>query len=48
MPEWRFVIAAYVVTWVVLLGYALRLARVRRKADDLLAEARADVSEFQT
>ncbi len=32
--EWRFVVAAYTVTWVVLIGYAayveLQLRRIRR------------------
>ena len=32
MREWRFVIAAYVVTWVVLIGYSVRLFLVNRRA----------------
>ena len=32
MREWRFVIAAYVVTWVVLIGYSVRLFLVSRRA----------------
>jgi hypothetical protein len=39
MPEWRFVIAAYVVTWVVLIGYALRLRQVNRRVAALHAES---------
>lgn len=31
MREWRFVIAAYVVTWVVLIGYTVRLFLVNRR-----------------
>ena len=33
MREWNqtFIIAAYTVTWVVLLGYVLRLARMSRR-----------------
>lgn len=37
--EWRFVIASYVITWLVLLGYTVRLARVRRRAAALLEES---------
>lgn len=36
MPEWRFIIAAYVVTWVVLIAYAVRLFRLHRQAAALL------------
>ncbi|HUF66396.1 MAG TPA: hypothetical protein VMM17_10530 [Gemmatimonadaceae bacterium] len=32
MNEWRFVIAAYVITWVVLIGYTVRLSLVNRRA----------------
>jgi hypothetical protein len=39
MREWRFVIAAYVVTWVVLIGYAWRLSRVSRRAAALHSES---------
>jgi hypothetical protein len=39
MREWRFVIAAYVVTWVVLIGYAVRLFLVSRRVGVLHDEA---------
>ena len=39
VPEWRFVVAAYAVTWVVLIGYAVRLIRVERRAAALLRES---------
>lgn len=39
MREWRFVIAAYVVTWVVLIGYAVRLFLVNRRAAALRDES---------
>lgn len=43
--EWRYIIAAYVVTWVVLIGYSVRLVAVRRRSAALLEEsARAEVS----
>lgn len=32
MPEWNYVIAAYVVTWVVILGYAAYLTARKRSA----------------
>jgi len=38
MSEWRYIVAAYVVTWAVLGGYALyarvRHAQARRRYDD--------------
>ncbi|MFN2563996.1 MAG: CcmD family protein [Gemmatimonadaceae bacterium] len=37
--EWSFVIAAYAITWVVLVGYAAYLARRRRRAARRVAEA---------
>jgi hypothetical protein len=43
--EWRYIIAAYVVTWVVLIGYSIRLVAVQRRAAALLEESdRAVVS----
>ena len=39
VPEWQFVVAAYAVTWVVLIGYAVRLIRVERRAAALLRES---------
>jgi len=39
MREWRFVIAAYVVTWVVLIGYAVRLFLVNRRVTALHDES---------
>lgn len=39
--NWSFVIAAYTVTWIVILGYAVRvhraLARARREHDATIA-----------
>ncbi|CAN5336242.1 hypothetical protein BH23GEM2_BH23GEM2_06480 [soil metagenome] len=39
MSEWRFVIAAYVVTWIVLIGYAVRLSLVNRRSAALHDES---------
>lgn len=39
MNQWRFVIAAYVVTWVVLIGYAVRLHLVNRRSAALHEES---------
>jgi CcmD family protein len=40
MPESNgYIVAAYVVTWVVILGYALRLVRVTRQANEQLERA---------
>lgn len=36
--EWRYIIAAYAVTWVVLIGYTIRLIAVQRRAAALLEE----------
>jgi CcmD family protein len=34
--EWNFIIAAYAITWVVLIGYAVLLAgKIRRAAHDV-------------
>ena len=36
MSEWNYVIGAYVLTWIGILGYGIRLARrLRRAANDL-------------
>ena len=42
MSEWNFVVAAYVVTWVGLIGYAGRLALLNRRARALAREAGGD------
>jgi hypothetical protein len=47
MPEWRFIIAAYAVTWIMLIGYTIRLARLRRQSAALLAEATRQAPEPQ-
>jgi hypothetical protein len=47
MPEWRFIIAAYAVTWIILIGYTIRLARLRRRSAALLAESMKQVPEPQ-
>ena len=39
MGEWRFIIAAYAITWITLLGYSVYLRRVRNRADSLRADA---------
>jgi CcmD family protein len=39
-----FIVAAFAATWAVLLGYAWRLARVRREAERRLRRAREDQS----
>lgn len=36
MSEWNYIIAAYALTWIALVGYAVHLARrLRQAADDL-------------
>ncbi|MCI0436977.1 MAG: CcmD family protein [Gemmatimonadetes bacterium] len=44
MSEWSFIIAAYTVTWVVVVGYTLYIGRrwiqARRRARDLMREER--------
>lgn len=42
MSEWRFIIAAYAVTWAVFIGYTVRLIRVRRRAAELLEASARD------
>jgi CcmD family protein len=37
--EWRFIVAAYAITWVTLAGYAVRLLRLRRRAEALRDDA---------
>jgi len=39
MGEWRFIIAAYTITWITLLGYGVYLVRVRKRAETLRDEA---------
>ena len=40
MPESNgYIVAAYVLTWVMLVGYAVRLARVSRRAKEQLEQA---------
>lgn len=39
MSEWNFVIAAYAVAWVGLIGYAARLVMLNRRAVALAREA---------
>jgi CcmD family protein len=46
MSEWVFVSAAYAVTWVVLLGYAMYLNRRIRRARELV-ERSMDSGEVQ-
>ena len=38
--EWGYIIAAYVVTWLGLGGYALRLERATRRAEEAYDAAR--------
>ena len=36
MSEWNYIIAAYALTWIAIVGYAVHLARrLRRAANDL-------------
>lgn len=36
MSEWSYIVAAYTVTWLAILGYTIRLAlRLRRAATEL-------------
>jgi CcmD family protein len=46
MSEWVFVSAAYVATWVVLLGYAIYLNKRIRRARELV-ERSMDSGEVQ-
>jgi hypothetical protein len=39
MGEWRFIIAAYAITWITLIGYGVYLMRVRKRAETLREEA---------
>jgi CcmD family protein len=39
MGEWRFIIAAYTITWITLLGYSVYLMRVRKRAESLREDA---------
>jgi CcmD family protein len=39
MGEWRFIIAAYTITWITLLGYGVYLVRVQKRAESLREEA---------
>ena len=47
MSEWNYVVAAYVLTWVGILGYAVYVSRRLRRAADGLAAARVDRSELE-
>ena len=42
MPNAGYITAAYVVTWVLLLGYLIHLMRVARRAAEQYAEASAE------
>lgn len=42
MSEWRYIIAAYGVTWVVLAAYALYLGAATRRADQVLSDIRRE------
>lgn len=41
MSEWNYIVGAYALTWIALVGYALHLARRLRRAAEDLAGARA-------
>lgn len=43
----KFIVAAFAITWGVLLGYAVRLARVRAEAERRLRNATEDYSGGQ-
>lgn len=40
MSEWRYIIAAYGLTWVVLAAYALYLGAASRRAETAFLDAR--------
>ena len=42
MPNETFITAAYVVTWVTLIAYAVYLRRVARRAQEFHEETRAE------
>lgn len=49
MPDNRpFIIAAYAVTWIALLGYAVRLYRARAEAERRLQHAAEDLTGGQS
>jgi CcmD family protein len=39
IDEWPYVIAAYAATWVAVIGYAIHLTRVVRRAESLRDQA---------
>ena len=47
MSEWNYIIAAYVLTWIGILGYAVHVARTLRRAAAALAAADVREPEIQ-
>ena len=46
VSEWSYVVGAYALTWIVILGYALRLRyRLRRAAEDLAVSSTSRATE---
>jgi len=42
MTGWSYILAAYALTWIVLVGYVVHLGRRRRKVVRLVAALRSD------
>ena len=47
MSEWNYIIGAYILTWIGILGYAVHVARRLRRAADNLARADVRRSEIE-
>lgn len=45
MSEWNYIIAAYGLTWIAILGYAIHLARRLRRGADALHTANVTATE---
>lgn len=43
--NWMFLTASYVITWIVVVGYLIRLRRVMRQASDALDKASTQKGE---
>ena len=49
MSEWNYIVGAYTLTWIAILGYAIHLARrLRRAAADLTRAQTSGESEIVT
>ena len=47
VSEWNYIIGAYALTWIAILGYAVHVARRLRRAADNLARAEVRPSETE-